>query len=140
MQAWLGLQGNGSNDERYLKFINRHFLLSFIWNLSLRQIIFIYLFIIWTGLKQNVSRLLLPPKRNMYNQQIVLVISQSFFPNDYHFPYDIVNGKTKISSQLKESKPDDDRIASPDAPRFMLNYHCVRDNYQVIDQYSSARA
>ena len=37
----------------------------------------------------------------MYNQQTVLVISESFFPNNYHFQYDIVNGKTKFQRSWK---------------------------------------
>ena len=37
----------------------------------------------------------------MYNQQTVLVISQRFFPDNYHFPDGIVNGKTKFQRSWK---------------------------------------
>ena len=45
-------------------------------------------------------------------------------------PYEIPGLTRDWTSQRKnalEPGPDDDRIVSHDAPRFMLYYHCVRD-------------
>ena len=38
------MQGNGSNDESYLKFMKSNFLFSFIWNLSLEYIINLFIY------------------------------------------------------------------------------------------------